>query len=93
VTRNMRMILATSVLVTGLSACGDSNGQTSMQPVTPSTPPVATPPPKAASAAAAAAQISSCFGAIFARDRNSEPVDPAPNCVGPVNSSAEPIDF
>ena len=93
-TRNMRRILLGSAMIVGLSACGGDDN-TSSPPATP--PPTGTTPPPASPTptppTSVAGQISAAFGTIFAANRNSEPTDPAPGALGPVNKTAEPINF
>lgn len=83
----MRNLLRIAPLLLGagaaLTGCGNHDGKVAV------TPPPATPP---VAAVLLPDKVGSAFSAIFNANPNSEPRDPSPTDVPPLNLTAEPLD-
>ena len=87
-----KLILLSSCMVIALSACGSGNNS----PPPPAPPPIGgtpPPPPPPPPPTSVAGQLGAGFASIFGAAANSQPKDPAPGDIVPVNKTAQPINF
>ena len=91
-TRMSVKLILMSIGVMGVSACG--SGNSSPPPPPPAPPPVGSPPPTTPPPpTSVAGQLGAGFAAIFGAAANSQPKDPSPSDIVPVNKTAQPINF
>lgn len=91
-TRSLNKLILTSALVAGLSACGGGNNS----PPPPPPPPVGTNPPPTPSPPpmmSVAEKLGATFAAVFGAPRDSQPINPKPGDIVPVDKTAQPINF